>query len=534
MASQVDRPVAGSQLDTRAAGAEVVWRWAAAGVCGGSVALAFPPYDLAMLLPVGVAGLTLTCAGTKARTAAGAGGAFGLVFCLSLMPWLRVIGVDAWIAVGLLEALFYAALGVGVALVTRLAGWPIWVAGLWVATELARSSVPFGGLPWGRLAFATADTPMAPYSRYAGVAAVTALVVLASNLALWGLLALRSRRLERPLDAASAGAGVAALLGALGLVLVGFVLPQAAPPSGHAVVALVQGNVPSSGLDAFAQARAVLDNHAAASHALADRVRAGDAPAPDLVIWPESSTDVDPFADPSAAATISAAVGDLGVPTLVGAMVDDQQTAARRNLGVVWDPVTGPGQRYLKRHAVPFGEYIPMRSLLAPLFDRLDQIPQDLAPGEEPGVLRLGPVLVGDVICFEVAYDGLVRDVVTTGAQLLVVQTNNATYLGTGQLEQQWAISRLRAIETGRSVGVAATNGISGFATPDGRVLARSAPGTRALLVQRVSLYDALTPAMRLGGAVELLLAFTGVGAVALAVARTRARVTVRAGGGGG
>ena len=107
-----------------------------------------------------------------------------------------------------------------------------------------------------------------------------------------------------------------------------------------------------------------------------------------------------------------------------------------------------------------------MRAQLAKLFERLDQIPRDMVPGTEPGVLDLAGTTIGDVICFEVAYDGLVHEVVDGGAEMLVVQTNNATYMGTGQVEQQFAIARLRAIETSRYVVVVATNGVSGIIAP--------------------------------------------------------------------
>jgi apolipoprotein N-acyltransferase len=203
-------------------------------------------------------------------------------------------------------------------------------------------------------------------------------------------------------------------------------------------------------------------------------------------------------------------------------VISERRTGARQNIGVVWDPVDGPGQRYVKRHAVPFGEYIPLRGVLAPFIDRLDQIAQDQASGSTPGILHMAGVRVGDVICFEVAYDGLVRDVVTAGAQLVVVQTNNATYLDTGQLEQQWDISRLQAIQTGRVVAVAATNGISGFAAPDGRALAQAQPGTRALLVRRVALYEQTSLGVRLGEPLEGLLALLGLGAAVIGGVRRR------------
>jgi apolipoprotein N-acyltransferase len=144
------------------------------------------------------------------------------------------------------------------------------------------------------------------------------------------------------------------------------------------------------------------------------------------------------------------------------------------------------------------------------MFERLEQIPRDFYQGKRAGVLDLGPARIGDVICFEVVYDGLIRDVVDGGAELLVVQTNNATYAGTGQLEQQFAISRYRAVESGRTVVVAATNGISGIVAPDGAVIRQSEIRTRALLSAEVELAEGRTPGIRFGHWVELALAVGG------------------------
>jgi apolipoprotein N-acyltransferase len=221
-------------------------------------------------------------------------------------------------------------------------------------------------------------------------------------------------------------------------------------------------------------------------------------------------------------------VKTIGVPTLVGAVVNGPDADHVQNMGIVWDPEKGPGQQYVKRHPVPFGEYIPFRGLLTKFIKRLDQIPRDFARGTFDSVVDVGPVRVGDVICFEVAYDGLIRDAIEGGGQLLVVQTNNATYTGTGQLEQQFAISRYRAIETGRTVVVAATNGISGVVEPDGTVVAKTGQRTRAVLDERVELGDGVTLGVRIGLWVELVmcgLALACVAASRLGRRRAAARI---------
>ena len=106
---------------------------------------------------------------------------------------------------------------------------------------------------------------------------------------------------------------------------------------------------------------------------------------------------------------------------------------------------------------------------------------------------------MADAICFDVAYDDVIHGQVARGGELVTVQTSNAMFIHTGQIDQQFEISRLRAQETGRYVLVAATNGVSGIIAPDGDVLARAETRTRAVLLEQVSLVDALTPAVRMG-----------------------------------
>jgi len=190
---------------------------------------------------------------------------------------------------------------------------------------------------------------------------------------------------------------------------------------------------------------------------------------------------------------------------LVGAVLDGPGKDHVRNAAIVWSPTTGPGAIYVKRHLVPFGEYLPFRSLMSRLVGRFSLIGKDFSPGHTPGVLTVGPVRLGDVICFEVADDGVVRDTITGGGRLLVVQTNNATYERVGdngdggETAQQLAMSQLRAVEHGRAVIVAATSGVSAVISPDGRVLQRSGVFKPARLVARLPLRDAHTVADRLG-----------------------------------
>jgi apolipoprotein N-acyltransferase len=202
------------------------------------------------------------------------------------------------------------------------------------------------------------------------------------------------------------------------------------------------------------------------------------------------------------------------VPVLVGAILDGPGPTHRRNAGILWSPTTGPGAQYIKRHPVPFAEYMPLRSLAEKVSSAAKLVTQDMVAGTGNGLLSGGPAPLGDVICFEVAYDDLVQSSVRAGAQLLVVQTNNATFGHTSETYQQLAMSRLRAIETGRTVLQVSTTGISAIIDPTGTVVAESgALFQPAILDARVDLETAQTDAVRWGAVPEWVLAGLAVAA---------------------
>ncbi|MFB9191786.1 apolipoprotein N-acyltransferase [Actinomadura verrucosospora] len=490
---------------------------------------AFPPFDLTPLAPAGVALLTLALIGRSPRTGAWLAFLAGAAFFVPALEGISRVGPDGWIILSLVEAAYFLPLGAGIAVVTRLPGWPVWTAALWVGEELIRGRVPFGGFPWARLAFSQTATPLTPYASFGGAPLVTFLTALLGGLLACAAVAVLRARSKASRDGGGGGDGdvgerpgtrwallpAAVCLAAVGAVVGGGLLIPT-PADGRAVtVAVVQGNVPRLGLDFLGQRKAVLDNHVKATHELAERVRAGRVAKPELVVWPENASDLDPYTEPDAYNAIDGAVKDIGVPVLVGALTDTPDGKKVENRGIVWDPRTGPGDYYVKRHPVPFGEYLPFRDVLTKLITRFERIPRDFAKGDRSGVMGLGPVDIGDVICFEVAYDKEVRDVAR--GNLLVVQTNNATYGKTSLPPQQIAMSRLRAVEHGRTILVAATSGISAIVAPDGRMVDRSREFVPAVQVASVPARTARTASDRLGEAPEWALALLGLGAVCAA-----------------
>jgi apolipoprotein N-acyltransferase len=304
---------------------------------------------------------------------------------------------------------------------------------------------------------------------------------------------------------------------AVALPAVGWLVPLQTNAGAPVQLAAIQGDVPRTGLDAYGQAAAVLDNHLAVTEQYAAEVAAGKAPKPAAVIWPEDSDDVDPTTDPVVAAELTAAAQAVGTQILVGTVVSVDANHAR-NEGVVWDPVTGPGQTYVKRHLVPMGEYVPFESTLRKYISELARVPRSYVPGSTPGVLTVGGVRLADVICFEVAYDDMVRSSVLGNGGVIVVQTNNATYGWTGQPEQQLAISQLRAVEHGRPVLIAATSGISGYITPDGVVHQQTRQFTPAVVAADVTPRTGFTLADRVGAWPEAAMAAAALVAWALAL----------------
>ncbi|MCW2602191.1 MAG: Apolipoprotein N-acyltransferase, partial [Pseudonocardiales bacterium] len=496
------------------------------GVAG---VLAFPRPGLWWLAPVSIAALSVAVAGQGLRRSAWLGFLWGAAFFLPLLHWTSTfVGAAPWLILALAEAGYIALLAPLLTLVQRLPFWPAWAGAAWVAQEALRGRAPFGGFPWGRWAFSQSTAPTRWFAALAGAPGVTFVVALAG--ALIAAAILRGLGAPRPNRRVPVGVVGGLLAGALGLMAAGWGLgpllrPDAGGPS--ITIALVQGSVPDRGLEFNERRSQVLANHVNETLELARRIEAGELARPDLVLWPENASDIDPYEDPEAAAAITSAVEAVGVPILVGAILDGPGDDHVTNVGILWSPATGPGEQYAKRHPVPFGEYIPLRSIARKISKDVDLVRRDMVAGEGDGRIDGAAVPLGDVICFEVAYDSLVRSSVEAGAQLLVVQTNNATFGHSAETYQQLAMSRLRAVEHGRAVAQVATSGKSAIIAPDGSVQAESAQlFSPALLVEQVQTRTSLTLATRVGAWPEWVLtaaALLAGAAAALAARRQRA-----------
>ncbi len=436
-------------------------------------------------------------------------GATQALFCyLYLLPWIGYfVGAMPYVALSIFLALYGIATGVFGVWCARwrygFLAFPL----IYLAVEVARSSFPFGGFSWVRLAWGQVAGPLAPLTAWGG----PTLVTLATAAAGAGFAALFASRRPTVRTAAVTTIALPLLLGPVaGLTSV----DQPDRTTGQVRVAAVQGNVPRLGLDFNAQRRAVLANHVNETLRLAD-----EGTRPDLVIWPENASDVNPFEDADAAALIGVAVRAVGAPLLVGTLTRDEVGA--RNTMQVFDPESGAGDYHHKRYLQPFGEYMPMRDFFRNFSDMVD-LASNFKPGDGPGVVRMGDTTVGIATCYEVGEDPAYRMAVRNGAQILATPTNNATFGFTDMTYQQLAMSRMRAIETDRAVVVAATSGVSAIVHPDGSVSQHTGIFEAAHLVEDLPVKAGLTPAVRFGDALQLILVLAGAACMALAAVSAR------------
>jgi apolipoprotein N-acyltransferase len=503
--------------------------------------LAFPSHALWFLAPIGVAMLAIATRGAPPWLGALLGLVSGLACFLPLLSWSGVyVGSLPWVALAVLESLYIALLGLACSVLQgspSLNGIgrvrPLVVALAWVAQEALRGSTPFGGFPWGRLAFSQADSPLASLAALGGAPAVTFGAALVGGILAAGIVGLlggrrsgRSGRLERPGRFGKPGSALV-VVGAVAVMLLPGLIPRPTDgPKGRFVA--VQGNVPRLGLDFNAERRAVLDNHARATRQFADSTPTPVKP--DLVVWPENSSDIDPLRNSDAAQVIDQAVTAVSAPLVVGAVLREPLPLVSNSSLLYLPGRVGPVARYVKQHPVPFAEYIPYRSFFRIFSAKVDLIASDFAAGHAVGIFRVparsgGTIAAGPIICFEVAYDQLIRDTIDHGANILLVQTNNATFGLTDESVQQLAISRIRAIEHGRSVVHVSTVGVSAMITPDGTAHQSSTLFTQAVLAADLPLRTERTVADRVGGWPENL---AGLGMVTMlgmaALRRLRSR----------
>ena len=411
---------------------------------------------------------------------------FAFAFNAAGLIWSnKYVGVTPWIALVLLQTVFFLPLG----FLKKLGEyWYFYLPVAFLALEEVRARFPFGGFGWLRIGFSQVD---APYARLASIGGVS-LLSLATL-----LLGVATFQL------AKRGSGITLPAIAIALTLSGiFILPNNSPRQTFQVLA-VQGSVPKLGLDFNDRATEVFNRHLTATEkSLAEGKK------PNLLIWPENSVDVDPFNNPKIGSAISALVDKNEIPVIIGAVL--RTDGQLQNASILWEPKLGATTRYIKRHLTPFGEVMPLRSILTFFSDLPNQI-EDFSPGKSAVIHKAGQANIAPIICFELVDDNLIQSS-AIASNLFVVQTNSATFANTAQSAQQLAITRIRSIEHARYAVSVSTVGISAIVDTNGVVLKSTKENVAASLNSAVALNATRTIYDRIGEYAWVLVLMIGLG----------------------
>jgi len=442
-------------------------------VAGALVAWSFYPHHWWAAI-AGIAVLLTALDSQNRRARLKVSSLFSVTYFAFHVHWVSVLGNDAWLLLTLICSLPWLLLCL-LPVDSKSKWFYLQPVALVVVIEAIRGNWPWGGFPWGMLAYSQLDGPLVALSTIGGQALVSGAVVVCAAI-LIKLIKFRS------------------LTSLLILIVISLTAANVNTFTSNESITLsaIQGNVPRVGNELSVQRAAVLKNHVTVTRSLLSEIASGKSATPDLIVWPESGTDIDPLQPGIAADSIKGLFNGSDIPILIGATTlhgFDSTTSIQvpTNSGILWTK-NGPDQIYIKNHLVPFGEYLPLRHFLSRFIKRFDQLQVDLVPGHGPGVFTLGTRKIGDVICFEVAYASQIYNTVNSGAQVMAVQTNNATFGNTAQPDQQFAITRFRAIETQRAFIVASTSGISGLIQNDGYVSQKTAQFESAIVTGEVHL----------------------------------------------
>ena len=453
-------------------------------VCLGAgvlLALAMPPWGWWPLAFIAFAVLSRQLDVAARRVRAARGAVFALGWFVPAVFWMLDFTLPGYGIAVLLWSAFWAL----AALACPPGPWR-WVGlvGAAVLAEMLRWSWPFGGQPLATVAMTQVDSVLGPTVRLFGPLLLVALVVLV-GIALDALVAGHRRT------------GATIVLGVLVVVLVAGVAPDG-HPTGTVDVALVQGGGPQRTRAADTDERDVVERHLAASEDIETPV--------DLVVWPENVINVEgPVEGQREGGELSALARELDAPVVVGVVEGDGD--GFHNAALVVDADGDFTDRFEKVRRVPFGEYVPFRSLLSRFAG--DALPaRDAIDGEGPATVETDVGTLGVVISWEVFFANRARDAISNGGEILLNPTNGSSYWLTIVQTQQVASSRLRAMETGRWVLQAAPTGLTAIITPDGEVLDRTAVSERAVVQGTVETREGLTIYTRVGDGPMVLLAF--------------------------
>jgi apolipoprotein N-acyltransferase len=483
-------------------------------LAGAGTSFAFAPYGLSFLAWIGPAVLFLLWEYEQPREAAGTSFWFGAALFGAGAWWIFTAVHDfgqapAWLAallVGGLLAIKGAYYALVAYVVTRIAPDPsparslVLVPAGWTLMEWLRGWL-FTGFPWLQLGYSQSDTPLAALATVGGIHLVTFAVAATAGAIV--------------VVFCQGGAGRAAAIAmAAALWLGGWLLDGrewTRPAGGPLDIALLQGAIPQDEKWLAANRASTLEKYRALNR---------EALGAKIIVWPESAIPVLAHDAVTYLEGIRRESQARGSDVMLGLLDFDRETGEIRN-GLYAMSRDGDGW-YYKRRLVPFGEYFPVPQAVRNWM-RLQSLPYyDMTPGaaEQPP-LAAGGVRLAATICYEDAY-GADQLATLAGAALLVNVTNNAWFGDSSAPHQQLQMARFRALEAGRYLMRATSNGITAVIGPDGTVLDTIPQFVPGILQSQVVPRTGLTPYARTGN--WPILAFSFLMLIAFAIARLRTR----------
>ena len=416
-------------------------------------------------------------------------------FFLSMYPLDFIDGVTkgtaaavvaiSWFGLALLQSLFggFVFLLSGVIFRGRICqkiGFlkPLTAAAAWAVFEWSQN-LGWWGVPWGKLSLGQTKYLLGVQNAsWLGSYFITFVLVLVNCLVAYGLI--NATKIKALRLSAIIALSVIAFQYSTGLVI-WFTTDI---NEGESVkVACAQGNISASN-------KWTLDTLKQLERVYWEQTREAAKEGAEIVLWPETAIPFDITAGLNSKydTMCKSLAKETEVYILVGAYSNDGEKSY--NSLVCYTP---EGERcetvYNKRRLVPFGEFIPLRSVFEKLIPPLTEILitfDDVYEGESSSIMDIGGTDVGCLICFDSIYDGLTLDTVRDGAEIICLSTNDSWFSGSAALSIHNSHAQLRAIESGRYISRCASTGISTVISPRGEVLSRVEADTEGLLVYDV------------------------------------------------
>jgi apolipoprotein N-acyltransferase len=434
---------------------------------------AFAPLNWWFLLPISIALFLYSV--TKTRKPFLTSFIFAAVFNYLTLKWSGIyVGLLPVFFLVLLQSIFYLPLGFISYRRNRYSR--VWLLlPVLLITDEIRSIIPFGGFGWNRLSFSQADSPYIMAAAYFGDS-VLAFLGISLGIALY-LLCARAQLFSVAIIS--------------GITTVAVLLPVPVIGQGSVNVLAVQGNVPKLGLDFNSRAQEVFNYHLRQT----DFALKAIPNKPDVIIWPENSVDIDPFTNLQVGEKISNLAKQIEVPVIVGAVLKGSE--GPENASVMWNSDGLVSSKYVKRSLTPFGEYIPLRKLASAISPFADGV-VDFVSGNEIVLHQVGRAAIAPIICYEIIDDSAVHSI-SKNSNLLIVQTNNATFADSGQSAQQLNITRIRAVENSRWIVSISTTGVSAIIDNSGGIQQITKQNSASFLSGDVALTSGTSLAYKIG-----------------------------------